>query len=145
MCTGNGYLTAKAFQSFLNHFYTHVRPSKEMPALLILDGFSGHIYVYVLKRAVELNISIICFPLHTTHVMQPMDVGIFSPFKRLYREKYSKWIEQHPDEKLLTQEFAGLISDPFYETMRPSNLVAVFEATGLYPVCPEEVYSKCRH
>ncbi len=144
MCTPNGYFTAKAFRSYLDHFAAHSRPTAASPVLLILDGFSGHIDVDSLEHAKNLNIHVICFPSHSTHALQPLDVGIFSPFKNYYRRSYSEWMEKNPNERLLKEDFAGLMRDAYYHAFTPFNITSAFKATGLYPCCPEKIYERCK-
>ena len=47
--------------------------------LLILNGHNLHCTYRFSKFAKEHNIIIICLPSHTTHVLQPCNVGIFGP------------------------------------------------------------------
>jgi len=49
------------------------------PRFLILDG---HVYQFALEK----NIQIICLPAHSTHLLQPLDVGIFDPLQHYYRK-----------------------------------------------------------
>lgn len=144
MCTENGYFTAKAFKQYLDHFAKHSRPTEQSPVLLVIDGFAGHIDADVLSHAKKLNILIECFPSHSTHALQPMDVGIFSSFKSYYRRRYAEWIEKHSDQKLLKEDFASLMCEPFYMAFRALNLISAFSATGLYPMEPEKAFIKCR-
>src|SRR5258708_10263091 len=47
--------------------------------LLILDGHNSHCSSNFLNYAASQHIEILCLPLHTTHALQPCDVGVFSP------------------------------------------------------------------
>lgn len=47
--------------------------------LLILDSHNSHCFYFFCSFAEKHNIIIICLPFHTTHVLQPCDVGIFGP------------------------------------------------------------------
>jgi hypothetical protein len=69
MYTENGYFTSKAFSKYLDHFIAHFRPTKEEPALFVLDAFPGHVDVDVLEHAAQRNILIVCFPSHTAHAL----------------------------------------------------------------------------
>jgi hypothetical protein len=44
--------------------------------------------------AAESNIITYTFPLHLTHVLQPLDVGIFQPYKHYHREAVLKAIRE---------------------------------------------------
>jgi hypothetical protein len=45
--------------------------------LLILDGHNSHCTFTFCKYAADKKIIIICLPSHTTHALQPCDVGAF--------------------------------------------------------------------
>ena len=53
--------------------------------LLILDGYSS----YLTPRFDEVckinNIIVCCMPVHSSYILQPLDVGVFLVLKRLYR------------------------------------------------------------
>ncbi|GFY56634.1 DDE-1 domain-containing protein [Trichonephila inaurata madagascariensis] len=47
-CSDNGWSNKGTFFSFWNHFYLHVKPSKESPAVLINDNHKTHITLQVI-------------------------------------------------------------------------------------------------
>ena len=48
---------------------------------LIYDGHSGHIQLEVVSLLRENRVHVVAFPSHTSHVLQPLDVSVFGPFK----------------------------------------------------------------
>lgn len=58
--------------------------------ILICDGYSCHIQLEVLQLLRDNNVVVIGLPAHTSHVLQPLDVSVFSSFKSyLQREFHS--------------------------------------------------------
>ena len=57
------------------------------PKLLIFDGHSSHISVELVQEARANNVHLLCLPAHTTHLLQPLDVAVFSTVKREWREQ----------------------------------------------------------
>jgi len=55
--------------------------------LLIINGHGSHITDDYIWEAFSNNIYIIYLPAHTFHVLQPLDLSIFSPLKRAYRKR----------------------------------------------------------
>jgi DDE superfamily endonuclease len=55
--------------------------------LLILDGHSSHINMAFISLADSLRILILILPPHTTHRLQPLDVGLFSPLAKAYTKR----------------------------------------------------------
>jgi hypothetical protein len=52
--------------------------------LLILDGHSSHLTPAFDQACKRNNIIACCMPPHSSHLLQPLDVGVFSVLKRLY-------------------------------------------------------------
>jgi hypothetical protein len=52
--------------------------------LLILDGHSSHLTPEFDTFCEENAIICLCMPPYTSHLLQPLDVGVFSPLKRAY-------------------------------------------------------------
>lgn len=56
------------------------------PRVIINDGFGTHESVEILKFCHDNNIILCRLPSHTSHKLQPRDVGVFGPLKAAYRE-----------------------------------------------------------
>lgn len=48
--------------------------------LLVLDGHGSHITINVIEFAKSNGIHLLCLPSHTSHILQPLDVGVFKSF-----------------------------------------------------------------
>ena len=55
------------------------------PVVLFLDGHHSHLSIELLLLAREKKVHIICLPPNTTHVLQPLDVGVYAPVKQAWR------------------------------------------------------------
>ena len=53
--------------------------------LLILDGYVSHYYKF-LHYCQQNDITVFCLPPHSTHLLQPLDVGLFSQLQSHYRK-----------------------------------------------------------
>ncbi|KAF1999405.1 DDE-domain-containing protein, partial [Amniculicola lignicola CBS 123094] len=52
--------------------------------LLIMDNHGSHLTGKFLRFAIDHKIIVLCFPPHTTHLLQPLDVGLFGPLQTHY-------------------------------------------------------------
>jgi hypothetical protein len=80
-------------------------------------------------------------PPHSSHLLQPLDVGCFSVLKRLYGRQIETLIRNgvnHIDK----QDFLKAYYTARTETMNQSNIQSSFAATGVVPYDPERVLSK---
>ena len=77
-----GYTNSELAMIFLEHFIKHTGagPDKSKKVLL-MDSHISHTTLEFVLRATEMNIHPYPFPSHLTHVMQPLDVGVFQPYK----------------------------------------------------------------
>jgi septum formation inhibitor MinC len=53
--------------------------------LLLMDGHASHITTEAIRFCIASKIVVLCLPLHTTHLLQPLDVGPFRPLAMAYR------------------------------------------------------------
>ena len=56
----------------------------DQPRLLIVDGHGSHIRADFIAHCMENNIDLLVMPPHYSHLLQPLNVGVFSAFKRAY-------------------------------------------------------------
>jgi transposase len=78
----SGFSNSQLALRWLEHFIKHTESTStsEMKALL-LDSHISHTSDDFVITAAENNILIFTFPSHLTHILQPLDVGIFQPYK----------------------------------------------------------------
>jgi hypothetical protein len=80
-------------------------------------------------------------PAHALHILQPLDVGCFSPLKRAYKNEVGALANSHINciDKLA---FLAAFKAVYQGAFSSSNIKAGFRATGLVPIDPGVVVSK---
>ena len=89
-----GWSTAADFQVYLERVFQHYTgcsDTEDGRAVLLVDGSKKHLTAEVLAAAKQLRVLLICFPSHSTDVVQPPDVSIFTPLKRKIRRGQDRW------------------------------------------------------
>jgi len=119
----------------LKHFTLHAKPSKEQPVLLLMDNHSSHEGYAGLKFAKDNGIIILTFPPHTSHKLQPLDIGPFGPLKSYYnsaltslastKQKAGKAVTIYDIPKVLKQVFSSAFTD--------NNIREGFQKPGIWP------------
>jgi hypothetical protein len=115
-------------------FLPHVRrlPGKK---LLLCDNLASHISVEVIDLCRESNVEFVCLPPNSTDKLQPLDVGVFAPMKRKWREQLQKYAERDPAAKLLMKSaFPGMLKELYESLNTKDHLPKAFERCGLYPI-----------
>jgi DDE superfamily endonuclease len=78
------------WETVIDWMYRVVVPyTKNHPALLLLDAARIHEKPHVAQFCHMHNITILPIPAHTTHLLQPLDVGVFGPCKSAMKQKCS--------------------------------------------------------
>ena len=78
------WMTFENFMKFLKHFYEHTKPSNDRPVLMILDNHASHCSEGAIRFCRENCITLLSFPLHCSHEMQPLDKSVYGPFQLYY-------------------------------------------------------------
>jgi len=63
--------------------------------VLISDNLAAHLSPVVIAQCEEYNIRFIFLPENATHMLQPLDVTVFGPMKRRWREILADWKEDN--------------------------------------------------
>jgi hypothetical protein len=77
------WMTCYLFKQFLSFFIWLVPRglSQQNKHFIILNGHGSHVIFKSIKQAYEIGLDMITLPSHISHVLQPLDVMCFKPFK----------------------------------------------------------------
>ncbi|KAF0300312.1 hypothetical protein FJT64_027146 [Amphibalanus amphitrite] len=102
--SANGWSTEEIFLQWLQEFITFTGATTNNKQLLIVDNHYTHCNLKVLTLARENGVVILTLPPHTSHRLQPLDVGYFSAFKANYGKELNSWMMSHPGRKVTQYE-----------------------------------------
>lgn len=100
--------------------------------LILCDGHNSHISMEFLSYATKNRILVMVFPSHSTHTLQPLDVGIFGPLASYYSSQLS--IVQQQSQGLLAikkADFYSLFKTAYASSFTEKNILSAFEATRI--------------
>ncbi|EDN02779.1 conserved hypothetical protein [Histoplasma mississippiense (nom. inval.)] len=104
--------------------------------LLILDGHGSHLTPEFDQICSENKIIPLCMPPHSSHLLQPLDVGVFAPLKRAY----GTLVEQRMRlgfNTIKKADFLDAYPAARREAFKASNIQSGFRATGIVPLDPQ--------
>jgi hypothetical protein len=131
-CTENGWIRNDVFVQWLKYFIQTTKPSQETKVLLLLDGNTTHTKKnFKLSIWQENGVILLSFPAHTTHRLQPLDVGFLKPLSVYFNQACDKWMRQHPMRKI-----SELLGQSYGRAASVANAVTEFARTGVWPVDP---------
>ncbi len=133
----NGWINSDLYIEWLKFFTRNIPPIR--PVLLIQDGHSSHISISVIEFSRENGIYILCLPAHTTHILMPLDVGVFKSFKSNFSKACTHYIASHPGRVVTTDVLASLVAEAWSRSFTLLNIMGGFKKCGLFPFNPSAV------
>jgi hypothetical protein len=106
--------------------------------LLLMDGHASHISLEIVQLARENSIHFLIFPPHATHEIQPLDVAVFGPAKKAWRQIVSEHVNSTGFSNVEKSDFPKLFAEISNRNLGflRRHIVAGFEATGIFPFNP---------
>ncbi|KAJ4436116.1 hypothetical protein ANN_18743 [Periplaneta americana] len=95
----SGWMTAENFVHVMVHFIKFSYSSFTRQTLLICDNHESHTSVEAINLAKANDVHILTVPPHSTHMMQPLDVGVMKPFQTYYNASVDTWMSEHPGHR----------------------------------------------
>jgi hypothetical protein len=137
----NGWTTNEIGLEWLRHFEEHTSSrTKGRYRLLVLDGHDSHHTAEFEEFCRDHSIVTLCMPAHSSHILQPLDVGCFSPLKTAYGRQVEGLMRLGVNH-ISKEEFLFAYIEAHKRSFTTKNIQAGFAATGLVPYEPDTVLS----
>jgi hypothetical protein len=129
-----------AYEWLTTLFEPETRRNDGKRRLLLLDGHGSHLTARFIAFCIDKSIDLVVLPPHTSHILQPLDVGVFSPLKRALSTEIEKLF------RLDTRRIPRIEWTEAYITARgrafiPRSIESSFRASGIYPLSPITILS----
>ncbi|KAH0174500.1 hypothetical protein KCU67_g732, partial [Aureobasidium melanogenum] len=135
----NGWTTNSKGLSWLQTiFEPETRPQDGQWRLLIMDGHGSHTTIDFLWYCKQNKIHLLFLPAHTSHVLQPLDLGVFAPLKSRYRSQIAALSSLDDASPIKKQRFVTCYNLARKETFTPRLLKTGWQAAGIYPFNPSK-------
>lgn len=138
----NGWTDREIALEWLQHFNNHTAiRTRGQYRLLIMDGHSSHCSLESVEYCAAHQIIALCLPPHSTHELQPLDVGIFGPLAKEYRSLVSE------GALFGAQRVNNLQFLHYYQKTRKTitkNIPSAWRGAGLVPFDPHKVLNRHR-
>lgn len=115
----------------------------DLPRLLIFDGHGSHITFEFVSKCFSHNILLLCLPAHSTHLLQPLDVGLFSPYQHFYGLAVDNYMRSGQNIAGIKKSiFILFLTEARQATFTTHNIRQSFSSTGIYPLNARRVLGK---
>ena len=130
---GSGWMQDDDFLFYMKHFVEYSGASPSNKTLLILDNHSSHISLPVIDFCKENGITLLSFPPHCSHKLQPLDRAVYGPFKRQINYHSDQWMKKNPGKTMTIYDIPGVVNQAIPFSMTSINIHAGFKSTGIHP------------
>lgn len=115
-------------------FIPQTKPKTPQRRLLIVDGHGSHTTDEFLYECHQNDIYLLFLPPHTSHVLQPLDISVFSPIKTYYRQALAKYHNLEDSTPYGKITFLRCYHEARKLGMTERNIRAGWRGSGLWPV-----------
>lgn len=119
-------------------FIPQIHQNHQRPQLLIMDGHGSHDNVEFQWLCKQNNIQLLFLPPHSSHVLQPLDLGCFSPLKAAYRKGISELASLDDAAPIKKQRFLTTYKAARDQALSSRIIRSGWKATGIYPFNPSK-------
>lgn len=145
----SGWFDNTCFSDWFASVFVKCTKNIEGRKVIIGDNLSSHFSEDVLQLAAKNDITFVCLPPNSTHLLQPLDVAFYAPLKKYWRKVLDVWKStcKKKSATLSKDQFPKLLKK-LYEYIYPdgenfsNNLISGFAKTSIYPFNPETVLSR---
>ena len=109
--------------------------------MLMVDGHESHLSAQFEKYCADNMIKPISLPSHSSHLTQPLDVGLYSPLKRAYGDEINLFIRASINHITKTEFFLAF-KKAHDKVFTKENMISGFRGAGLVPLDPAVIISK---
>jgi len=127
-----GWTACELAVIWLAHFEKcTARKADSHMCLLVVDGHNSHYSFEFLNYARVHEIHVLCYPAHTTHVYQGLDVVVFSVLKQCWAEERAKW--EASGGEVSKETFLTIYGAAHIQALSPALVKKAFEKTSIWP------------
>ena len=139
-----GYSNSQLAIRWLQHFVELTAPHDPgNPKVLLLDSHVSHTSPDFIIMATKYHIIVWAFPSHLTHVLQPLDVGIFQPYKHWHRQSVLRAIRE-VDITYNLPLFMRDLPHMREQTFKEATIQSAFRKAGIWPISCNTALEKLR-
>lgn len=114
------------------------KKSGNHPRMLIMDGHSSHITGDMITLCIENDIDLLILPPHCSHLLQPLDVGVYGPLKRFHAQEVDRYTRAGI-KRIQRHHWVEIFQCIREKGLIPQNIRSGWRAAGLIPFLPERV------
>ena len=134
-CNTKGWTCDKIAKAWIKKVFepvTRAKVTNGEKRVLICDGHGSHVSADFVRYCLDAGIILLLMPPHSSHLCQPLDVGVFSPLKEYMSQELNETLK-YGVPNIKKYEWADAYQRARPKAMSANNVTSAFRATGLVP------------
>ena len=107
-------------------------PSPDEYRLLLCDGHDSHISADFVSFCIQNRIDLLLLPPHSSHLLQPLDVGVFAPLKHAISKQISRLLRSGIG-RVQKVEWIERFIEAREQAITKDNIISGWRGAGLFP------------
>jgi len=137
--TASGWFDARCFSRWFNEILLPDAKQQNGTTVVIGDNLSSHFTLSVVQAACDNDIRFVSFVPNATHLLQPLDVGIFRSLKSEWRKILENWRRESRNKGTIPKtQFPGLLKR-LQSHLKLENATSSFATCGIFPPDRQQV------
>ena len=121
------------FEQFIVKVFLPATKDLKHPLILLYDGHGSHMTWNTVNACLKADVHCLCLPPHSSHALQPCDIGVFRPWKEALKLVLKNWYRQSRQKPVTNAVFPTILSG-LWKALKGSWAVGGFEGSGIFPV-----------
>lgn len=144
--TEKGWQTQKSFFEYITTKFVEELDEKgvirrpDYPFVLFLDNHTSHRSLELFQWCKANSIVLATFYPNSTHISQPLDVGVFGAAKSVYGDLVQEWREKNRSSELKLPDFAKVLHEVQKKVFTEKTIKNAFRSTGVYPLNESNIH-----
>lgn len=141
----SGWMTGESFFEYVSNIFHPwlIKNNIPLPVIFYVDGHKSHLTMHLSDFCSDNGIILISLFPNATHMLQPMDVGVFHPLKNGWKNAVARFRVENNKQKIRKENFAPLLATTIKEVVNVKILQNAFRTCGLFPFNENAIdYSK---
>jgi hypothetical protein len=140
----SGYTNDELSYQYIIHFNRQSKKTQRgAHRILLCDGYGSHLTREVLEFCEQRLIHMFALPPHTSHILQPLDVVLFQPYKHFHAKTVDNATRTGCSD-FNKVEFLAAISGIRQQTFKRNSILSSFRECGLVPYNPQMALNKVK-
>ena len=109
--TKSGWMEDYVFETWFKNVFLKYVADIPKPIVLFFDGHGSHIIIDTAHKAKEANVYIVCLPPRTSSALQPLDIGVYGPAKKVWYQILQKFYRESRQQTVSKPAFPTLLNE----------------------------------